>query len=188
METLTPVLLKHHLLTDDEAFICQFSYLSRGIKAQYLLLCLQRKGRKTLHKLLCCINKEKKHSGHKDLAAKLKDTMKSYNFEDELVCSVCEPSTEPSTYCQPDVFEDVFDVICTNYPAEEWEELASKLGFKEHDLVQMRSLAINTQPVTMVLQQWREVNSQATKEDFVTLLHKSRCASLGSVLQLFQNM
>jgi len=187
LETLTPVLLKHHLLTDDEAFICQFSYLSRGIKAQYLLLCLQRKGRKTLHKLLCCINKEKKHSGHKDLAAKLKDTMKSYNFEDELVCSVCEPSTEPSTYCQPDVFEDVFDVICTNYPAEEWEELASKLGFKEHDLVQMRSLAINTQPVTMVLQQWREVNSQATKEDFVTLLHKSR-ASLGSVLQLFQNM
>ena len=87
------------------------------------------------------------------MAAKLKDAMELHNFEDELVCSAC--GEEPLPYLHPDVLEEVFDAISTNYPVEQWEVLASKLAFSEHDVKQIRSLADNTQPVTMVLQQWR---------------------------------
>ncbi|XP_065885359.1 uncharacterized protein [Dysidea avara] len=181
LDILSPILLKHHLLTDDETFICQAPFFPQGQKAQCLLLYLQRKGDKALHKLLCCLNMETTHLGHKDLAAKLKDAMELHNFEDEMVCSACKPSEESSAYHQPDVLEDVFDFISTNYPVEQWEVLASKLAFSEHDVKQMRSLADNTQPVAMVLQQWRRLNSQATREDFVAIL---RNANLDSVLQL----
>ena len=124
---------------------------------------------------------ETTHLGHKDLAAKLKGVMELHNFEDELVCSVCKPSEEPSPYIHPDVLEEIFGAIGTNYPVEQWEVLASKLAFSEHDVKQMRSLADNIQPVAMVLQQWRRLNSQATREDFVAIL---RNANLDSVLQL----
>jgi len=78
---------------------------------------------------MCCLS-ECNHLGHKELAAKLKDAMDNYkcNFKDELVCSVYVPSKKPSANQQQDLFDEMFDFIGANYPAEKWEGLANALS------------------------------------------------------------
>jgi len=162
--------------------MCESPYFSQGLKAQHLLLYLQRKGDKAAHKLLCCLNKETSHSGHNELAIKLKHAMNLYSFESELVCSVCISSEEPSANLKPDMLIEAFDKIRASYPAEKWEGLASVLNFSRHDIEQISDVVTdNAHRVTMILQLWRTHNPEATEENFVSIL---RDANLGSVLQM----
>ena len=86
----------------------------RAQRALELLQYLQHKGNKTLQMLLCCLKKETTHLGHKDLAAKLEDVMKSYSFDQEMVCSICKPSANP----KPDTLDEIFSIIERKYPAK----------------------------------------------------------------------
>jgi len=172
--TLLPYLLKHGLLTNDES--CSFqsaeSHITPTKKAQELLQLLKRKGSKILQKLLCCLNEETEHSGHKDIALKLKDAMKLHDLI--LICPLCKKMTKMMQ--QPDVLDDLFTVISTNCPAEKWEELANVLGISEHNIEQIRiSLQTDsTQSVNMVLGQWRQLHLQAATKELVAKLSNSK--------------
>ena len=173
LDTLPPYLLKHGLLTNDELFDCQSHYIPPLEKAQKLLQLLKRKGNGVLQKLLCCLNEEATHSGHKDIASKLIFEMKLHNLI--FVCPVCKQLPKAMlTNQRPDVLDDMFAVITANCPAEKWEELASVLGISEHVIELIRiSMTDSTQSVTMVLEQWRQAHLKATTKELAATLHNS---------------
>jgi len=93
VDALFCYLSSHHLLTNHEASICQSSLYSPSQKAQNLLTFLRSKGSDVLQKLLCCLNKASAHSGHKDVATKLKEAIKLYKVIN-LPCSVCSTTKQ----------------------------------------------------------------------------------------------
>ena len=89
MEALLPQLMKHQLLTYDQAYLCQAQFTPPIQKSQKLLNYLRHKGDEVLRKLLCCLTLETTHLGHRDVAAILKDKMKLYKLDIKLTCSLC---------------------------------------------------------------------------------------------------
>jgi len=90
VDTLLPYLLKHQMLTDEEVDSCRSSLTNQTEKTKKLLQLLKQKGKKSLQKLLCCLTNETTHLGHRNVATKLKDAMKLFNFNGKLVCPVCK--------------------------------------------------------------------------------------------------
>ena len=130
LDTLPPYLLKHGLLTNDELFDCQSHNIPSSKRAQKLLQLLKHKGNGVLQKLLCCLNEETAHSGHKDITSKLICAMKLHNLI--FVCPVRKQLPKAMlTNQRPDVLDNMFAVITANCPAEKWEELASVLGISD---------------------------------------------------------
>ena len=91
-ESLLPYLQRHDLVTNSEAvhFIYQTHSLSPMDKNQLLLSCLDEKGmdHQRLISLLCSLNSEQEHSGHKEVAQKLQQLMMDNDIEYEN-CSIC---------------------------------------------------------------------------------------------------
>ena len=89
VRALLPYLLAHHMLTDDETYVCTSS-IPPTQQTRELLQFLKQKGSKTLQKLLCCLTKETTHLGHKTVAAKLRAAMEMFDFNGKLFCPVCK--------------------------------------------------------------------------------------------------
>ena len=154
LETLYPYLQVHQMLTDAEAYNFLYQLTPSSERAQELLKNLRHKGTGVLQKLLCCLNKETEHSGHKDVTAKLVEAMELYKFANELTCPVCEPPKELVTSQKPDMLDAMFALIQVKFPIEEWEGLANALELSESDIEHIRTLSATTECVTMVLQRW----------------------------------
>ena len=93
MESLVPFLQKHHLLTSNEEYDLLNIIYSPNKRAQMLLGFLKHKGDGCLQKFLCCLNSADEHTGHKELAEKLKGTMQSNDIDCGNFCSDdCEQS------------------------------------------------------------------------------------------------
>lgn len=90
MITILPQLLKHQLLTGDEAYKCLSPTIPPQQKAHELLSYLKHKENEVLQKLLCSLCKETTHAGHKDVATVLQDAMRSHNLEFGQICSLCK--------------------------------------------------------------------------------------------------
>jgi len=60
---------------------------SPGQKAQILISYLKQKGVESLQKLLCSLNLAHEHNGHKGIADKLKQKMRSNGFDCNNFCS-----------------------------------------------------------------------------------------------------
>jgi len=167
---LVPDLLKHQLLTDDEASVCQSLLALPTHRTQEFLHCLKRKGNGILPSLLCCLTNEST-PGHKDVAAKLKEAMISQNLGN--VCSICRPIVNPT-------LDEMFNLVEMNYPTEKWEELACALKINRCDIELIKIVDDNTISITMVLEEWKKMHPQATKDIFAARLHD---ANLDSILQ-----
>ena len=81
MVSLFPYLRQHHLVTRDEEHHLSIEGHSDVKKAQLLLGYLKTKGDESLQKILCCLNLAHEHSGHKDIAVKLKQKMEANNIK-----------------------------------------------------------------------------------------------------------
>ena len=79
--TLLPYLQQHDLVTSDEEHHLCTEVHSDVKKAQLLLDYLKRKGDGSLQMILCCLNLADGHSGHKDIAVKLKQIMEANNIK-----------------------------------------------------------------------------------------------------------
>jgi len=100
LDALLPYLQSHQMLTNDQVYYCRSSSSTPTKKAKELLRLLKQKGKKSLQKLLCCLTNETTHSGHKNVATKLKDAMELYNFNGKLVCPVCQkPILNKGEFC-----------------------------------------------------------------------------------------
>ncbi|XP_065885346.1 uncharacterized protein [Dysidea avara] len=180
LETLFPYLQVHQMLTDAEAYNCLCQLTPPSERAQELLKNLRHKGTGVLQKLLCCLNKETEHTGHKGVTAKLVEAMELYKFANELACPVCEPPKELVTGQKPDMLDEMFALIQVNFPIEKWEGLANAIELSKSEMEHIRTLSATTECVTMVLQRWRQLHPQATKEELIDKLHH---ANLGYVMQ-----
>jgi len=89
LDALLPYLLAHQMLTNDEVYYCRSSSTT-PTQTKALLQLLKQKGKKSLQKLLCCLTNETTHSGHKNVATKLKDAMELYDFNGKLICPACK--------------------------------------------------------------------------------------------------
>ena len=87
MESLLPFLQKHNLVTSNEDYHLRNIIYSPTERAQKLLGYLQHKGDGCLQKFLCCLNSADEHTGHKDLAEKLKRIMQSSSIDCGNFCS-----------------------------------------------------------------------------------------------------
>ena len=166
LDTLLPYLLKHQMLTDDEVYVCQSQVTPPSRRAQELLKYLKHKGDKADLKLLCCLYKETTHIGHKDVAVKLMNVIKYHGVDNKLICPTCNCDI-PTL----DVLDEVIDVVCASYPPENWEDLAIALQCSGQVIQQIGELADGTRRVQMILQHWRKVNPQATKEVLAAKFH-----------------
>ena len=84
---LLPYLLQHQLLNrNEEEHLVQFIHTSIE-KAQMLLGYLKRKGADSLQKFLCCLNLAHEHTGHKEVADKLKQLMEANGINCTNFCS-----------------------------------------------------------------------------------------------------
>ena len=93
MESLLPLLQKHHLVTSNEDYHLMNIIYSPTEKAQKLLGYLNHKGDGCLQKVLCCLNLANEHMGHKEIAEKLKKIMQSSGIDCDNFCSYdCEQS------------------------------------------------------------------------------------------------
>jgi len=162
-EALVPLLISHQLLTSDEAYVCQLQLTPPSQRAQKLLQYLRCKGSGVLQMLLCCLNKETTHLGHKDVAAKLIQAIKSHGIDSNLLCPICKPLS--------DVLDETFSIVCANCPMESWKGLAIALEFNTHQIKQIEELAEGKQRIKMILQQWRKVNPQVSKDSLVAKLY-----------------
>ena len=81
MVSLLSFLQQHHLVTSDEEHHLITEVHSGVKKAQLLLSYLKRKGDDSLQKILCCLNLADEHSGHKQIAVKLKKLMEDNNIK-----------------------------------------------------------------------------------------------------------
>ena len=79
---MLPYLLKHELLTSDEENDISNKLRTSNENAQKLVRILRRKGSETLQKLLCCLNLACEHTGHKEIAEKLKQEMEAKDIID----------------------------------------------------------------------------------------------------------
>ena len=87
VESLLPFLLKHNLVTRDEEYhLTNILYSPTG-RVQMLLGYLKHKGDGCLQKFLCCLNSADEHTGHKELAEKLKRIMQSSGIDCGNFCS-----------------------------------------------------------------------------------------------------
>ena len=170
MESLIPHLFTHQMLTDSEAYVCQYQSTPPSQRAQELLKYLRHKGSGVLQKLLCCLKKDAEHSGHKDVAAKLIEAIEIYKFDNELTCPDCEPPKE-SISQKPDILDEMFAVIQVKCPKEKWEELANALELDESDIERIRTLSDTTMSVTLVLQRWKQMYPQTTREELIAKLY-----------------
>jgi len=158
------------MLTDSEAYVCQYQSTPPSQRAQELLKYLRHKGSGVLQKLLCCLKKDAEHSGHKDVAAKLIEAIEIYKFDNELTCPDCEPPKE-SISQKPDILDEMFAVIQVKCPKEKWEELANALELDESDIERIRTLSDTTMSVTLVLQRWKQMYPQTTREELIAKLY-----------------
>ena len=93
---MLPSLLKHELLTSDEENDISNKLRTSNENAQKLVRILRRKGSETLQKLLCCLNLACEHTGHKEIAEKLKQEMEAKGIIDcDKFCSYydCKETT-----------------------------------------------------------------------------------------------
>ena len=97
MDTLLPYLLSHHLLTSDEEYHLKHTIYSPNEKAQMLSSYLERKGSGSLQQFLCCLNSAHEHTGHKEVADKLKQTMQISGIVCDDFCSDCKQSKNTHT-------------------------------------------------------------------------------------------
>ena len=86
MVSLLPYLQEHLLVTTDEKHHLSIEVHSDVKKAQLLLGYLKRK-EDILKKILCCLNLADEHSGHKDIAVKLKQIMEDNNIKCDDFCA-----------------------------------------------------------------------------------------------------
>lgn len=96
IDTLLPYLLKHELLTSDEESDISNKFHTTTDNALKLVRILRRKGSGTLQKLLCCLNLACEHTGHKEIAEKLKQEMEAKGITDcDKFCSYydCKEAT-----------------------------------------------------------------------------------------------
>ena len=90
LNELMPFLQKHGLVTNDENYHLTSAATAPGQGAQQLLQILKSKGDGTLQKFLCCLNSERQHLGHKDVAIKLTELMNKYHQGLQMqFCSLC---------------------------------------------------------------------------------------------------
>ena len=162
VDTLLPHLLAHQMLTYDEAYVCRLQLTPPSQRAQELLRYLRSKGSGVLQKLLCCLSMETTHLGHKDVAAKLIQAIKCH-VDDELLCPICNPKS--------DVLDDIFGIICANHPTENWKDLAIALDFDTQRIKQIGELAEEERLIKLILQQWRKLNPEASKDILTAKLH-----------------
>ena len=85
---LSTYLNAHGLLGLPTAINVLGSMEDRQEKVSKAFLTLKQKGEETPQKLLCCLFKEKNHSGHECIAKKLKGAMQTYNLQP--YCPVCK--------------------------------------------------------------------------------------------------
>ena len=89
MESLLPFLQQHRLITRDEIHHLTLVFYSSGVKAQKLLDYLKTKGADTLQRVLCSLKSADEHTGHKEVADKLKQLMQNYSIDCDS-CPYCE--------------------------------------------------------------------------------------------------
>lgn len=172
--------MAHDMLTDAEVYICQSKFIPPSQKAQDLLKYLRHKGDEVLQKLLCCLNEEKSHPGHKNVATKLIEAMKFYKFDSEMDCLTCK-APKTSTSQEPEMLDEVFATITSKCPTEKWPALATALELSDSDIEHIKTLADSAESaISMVLQRWKQLHSKATKEELMTKLYH---ADFGDVVQ-----
>ena len=74
--SLLPFLQRERLVTPAECEVLMSDYKTKTEKNQYLLSILPSKGEKAFQRFVKCLDEDKDHSGHADLAALFK------SFED----------------------------------------------------------------------------------------------------------
>ena len=87
MNTLLPYLQEHRLVTLDEEHHLSGTMHSSVVKSQLLLSYLKHKGCGGLQKFLCCLNLAHEHTGHEDIAEKLKEAMQTNGIDCNDFCS-----------------------------------------------------------------------------------------------------
>ena len=92
---MLPYLLKHGLVTPDEESDISNEYFTLNTKALKLVRILRQKGDGSLQKLLCCLNSAHEHTGHKEIAVKLKQEMEDKGIDCDDFCSYydCKQAT-----------------------------------------------------------------------------------------------
>lgn len=93
VDALLPQLMKHQLLTHDQAYLCHYQSTPPNQKSQELLKYLRHKGDEVVQKLLCCLNKETAHLGHMDVTTALKKAMELHKLDIKPTCSLCKDTT-----------------------------------------------------------------------------------------------
>ena len=89
LESLVPMLIKHHLIPEENEQDIVDPNSTPSSKKQRLLDHLAKQGNKCLQSLLCSLNSTTEHSGHIDIARKLEKLMKDNNIEYDNNCPVC---------------------------------------------------------------------------------------------------
>ena len=74
LQELIPLLRKLELLTEEEWDEISHKQLTRQQKIDYLVQLLPRKGEHAYEKFVTCLELEKEHSAHMELAEKIKET------------------------------------------------------------------------------------------------------------------
>ena len=92
MDSLLPFLQQHQLVTRIEIHHLSCMLYSSSEKAQKLLSYLKTKGADTLQRVLCCLNMENEHTGHRVVADKLKQLMQDCSIKYTDFCSNCRQS------------------------------------------------------------------------------------------------
>ena len=92
MESLLPFLQQHQLLTRDEIHHLSSMLYSSSEKAQKLLGYLKTKGGDSLQRVLCCLKLAHEHTGHKEVADKLKQLMQDCSIKCTDFCTNCRQS------------------------------------------------------------------------------------------------
>ena len=87
MVSLLPYLQQHQLVTRDQEHHLSIEVHSPVKKAELLLSYLKAKGDGSLQKILCCLNLADEHTGHKDIADKLKQIMEANNIKCANFCA-----------------------------------------------------------------------------------------------------
>ena len=90
VDALLPQLMKHQLLTHDQAYLCHYQPTPPNQKSLELLKYLRHKGDEVIQKLLCCLDKETTHLGHMDIITTLKKAMELHELDTNLTCSLCK--------------------------------------------------------------------------------------------------
>jgi len=87
VNNLFPLLLTHGLLTTKETNdILNHNDSSEVSRGSRLLGILKTKGSESIQQLLCTLNLEKEHAGHKSIADELKKEAKANNLDCEDFC------------------------------------------------------------------------------------------------------